>query len=143
MIKSLVVDTNILIGALSQDSLIRNLILRDMFDLYSLFLSQQEVKKYLPLLMERTGIPKDQLETTLALIYSHITLMDEKMLDQTLSEARTVMDSIDPGDTPFLALTLALPVDGIWSDDKHFQKQRRVKVWTTAALLQELLSGNT
>jgi len=140
---SLVVDTNIIIGALLKDSLIRNLILRDMFDLYSLFLSQEEVRKYIPLIMERTGIPRNEIENTLSGIYSHITLMNHKMLDETIAEARSVMDAIDPGDTSFLALALALPVDGIWSDDKHFQKQSRVKVWTTEALLQELLTGNS
>ena len=140
--KSLVVDTNIIIGALLKDSLIRNLMLRDMFDLYSLFLSQQEVKKYIPLIMERTGIPKTEIEDTLSMLYGHVTLMNEKLLGESTSEARSVMDTIDPGDTPFLALALALPVDGIWSDDKHFQKQCHVKVWTTEALLQELLAGH-
>lgn len=138
----LVVDTNIIISALLKDSLIRNLIRSDIFDLYSLFLSQEEVKKYMPLIIERTGITKAEIEHTLSEIYSHITLMNEKTLGETINEACSVMDTIDAGDSPFLALALVLPVNGIWSDDKHFQKQRRIKAWTTKQLIEEIISDN-
>jgi predicted nucleic acid-binding protein len=52
-----------------------------------------------------------------------------------MPEARKIMDKIDPSDTPFMALALAVENDGIWSDDRHFLRQRRVKTWKTKDLL--------
>jgi len=45
------------------------------------------------------------------------------------------MDKIDPDDTIFVALGLSIKNNGIWSDDKHFEKQDRIKVWKTKDLL--------
>jgi len=47
------------------------------------------------------------------------------------------MDSIDPDDTPFIAVALATGSD-IWSDDSHFQKQKRIRIRTTIELSQML-----
>ena len=48
------------------------------------------------------------------------------------------MDKIDPDDTPFIALALAVENDGIWSDDKHFEQQNRIKIWKTGALSKSI-----
>jgi predicted nucleic acid-binding protein len=51
------------------------------------------------------------------------------------------MDAIDPDDTPFIALASAVENDGIWSDDKHFQQQTRIRVWQTKDLLTLIKRG--
>ena len=51
-------------------------------------------------------------------------------------EAERVMGKIDRDDVPFVALALSLPIDGIWTEDKHFLKQKRVKAWRTRDLLK-------
>ncbi|MBI4141956.1 hypothetical protein HY484_03470 [Candidatus Woesearchaeota archaeon] len=48
------------------------------------------------------------------------------------------MDSIDLNDAPFIAAALATQAD-IWSDDLHFQRQKRVRVWKTKDLLKTFL----
>ena len=48
------------------------------------------------------------------------------------------MDMIDPKDTPFIALALAVENDGVWSEDRRFEQQSRVKVWKTKELLRRL-----
>jgi len=48
-----------------------------------------------------------------------------------------IMDKIDPDDTQFIAAALATNSD-IWSDDTHFTKQNKVKVWTTKELIKSL-----
>jgi predicted nucleic acid-binding protein len=42
---------------------------------------------------------------------------------------------IDPNDIPFVALSLAVENDGIWSSDKHFRQMKGVTVWKTSDLL--------
>ena len=51
-------------------------------------------------------------------------------------EAEEIIGEIDPDDAPFIALALSIPNDGIWSNDKHFLKQDRVKIWTTGDLIK-------
>lgn len=45
------------------------------------------------------------------------------------------MEPIDPDDAPFLACALAICADGIWTEDAHFDRQDRVRVWKTSDLL--------
>ena len=51
-----------------------------------------------------------------------------------------VLDEIDNKDTSFIAASLAIENDGIWSDDKHFEKQDKVKIWKTKDLLDYIKS---
>lgn len=59
-------------------------------------------------------------------------------IKDTFGSAKMIMDKIDKDDTAFVALSLASDNDGIWSDDKHFLRQKIIKVWKTAELLQLL-----
>ena len=60
-----------------------------------------------------------------------------KLIENYMKEAAKIMDSIDPDDTPFIAVALATGSD-IWSDDSHFQKQKRIRIRTTIELSQML-----
>jgi len=51
-------------------------------------------------------------------------------------EAERIMGKIDDDDVSFVALALSFPNDGIWSEDKHFLKQKKVRVWRTRDLLK-------
>ena len=53
-------------------------------------------------------------------------------------DAEKIMGRIDMSDVPFVALALSLPSDGVWTEDKHFLRQSRVKVWRTRDLLKLL-----
>jgi predicted nucleic acid-binding protein len=48
------------------------------------------------------------------------------------------MEDIDEDDTEFLALALSFQNDGIWSEDRDFQRQTAVRVWKTGELLDVL-----
>jgi len=51
------------------------------------------------------------------------------------------MDAFDPDDTPYIALALAVENDGIWSDDKHFKQQNRIRTWETKDLMMLIRKG--
>ena len=65
--------------------------------------------------------------------------MDDLLLAEKYPMARRVMAKIDIDDAQFVAAALTLDCP-IWSDDKHFQRQKAVKVFTTKDLL-ELYNG--
>jgi predicted nucleic acid-binding protein len=58
-----------------------------------------------------------------------------------MKEAERIMHTIDPDDTPFIALALAVENDGVWSDDRHFQQQTRIRIWKTKDLLTLIKQG--
>lgn len=58
---------------------------------------------------------------------------------QKIKNASEIMKEIDEKDAPILALALQICCP-IWSNDKHFKKQKSVKVYTTADLLDLLKS---
>ncbi|MBI1972937.1 hypothetical protein HYS50_02950, partial [Candidatus Woesearchaeota archaeon] len=94
-------------------------------------------------LMKRTDLNESAFDALLGTLYNKINLVADEAIQPYLEEAKQVMQTIDPDDVQFIAAALAISCDGIWSDDKHFQKQSRVKVWTTETLLQELLTGSS
>ena len=47
------------------------------------------------------------------------------------------MSAIDPDDVPFIAAALATGAD-IWSDDPHFAKQKKIRIWKTMGLAKLL-----
>ena len=53
-----------------------------------------------------------------------------------MDEARSLMAGIDPDDAEFLALAIKIDAP-IWSHDKHFLKQKRVKVVTSQDILEQ------
>jgi predicted nucleic acid-binding protein len=59
-----------------------------------------------------------------------INIVDDSLINLKFKDAYCIMKAIDIKDTPFLAAALATKSD-IWSDDKHFEKQNKVKVWKT------------
>lgn len=61
--------------------------------------------------------------------------------DSTLMEwnrAAEAMTGIDSNDIPYVAAALAIPCDGIWSDDSDMKKQTIVPCWTTKELVAAL-----
>lgn len=61
--------------------------------------------------------------------------------DSILAEwnrAALAMAEIDPNDIPYVAAALAIPCDGIWSDDPDMKTQSIVQCWTTKELVVAL-----
>jgi len=56
-------------------------------------------------------------------------------------EANKIMNKIDKDDVIFIACALAFDCS-IWSDDKHFKKQKEIKVFTTKDILENYFKKN-
>jgi len=71
-------------------------------------------------------------------LLASVQFVHAERVSEGIKEAEKIMDRIDIDDVPFVALVLSFPNDGIWTEDKHFLKQRRVKVWRARELLRLL-----
>lgn len=134
----LVVDSNIIIAALIKDSTSRKILLNEKHEFVGVLFSQQEIKKYQKLILTNSGISERNYQMLFDLLFSKIKLFGENEVQlKFLEKAFAIMKEIDETDTPFLALALQEKCV-IWSDDKHFLKQNKVKVWSTRKLAKKM-----
>ena len=58
--------------------------------------------------------------------------------EKKMNEGMKIIGNIDEKDAQFIALALSIENDGIWSNDKHFEKQKKIKVFKTIDTLNLL-----
>lgn len=134
----LVVDTNRIMAALIKDSVSRRIIYSDKFVLLTPNFTMEELEENKAEILRKVKIGEVALNNLLSLILNNLYVVDDSIFQDKFEEAQGIMDKIDPDDTPFIALALAISNDGIWSDDRHFQSQKRIPVWKTPELLKLL-----
>ena len=134
----LVTDTNRIIAALIKDSLSRKIIYSDKFILLAPSFAKTEVENNKREILEKTNLPETTFDSLFALILNNIYIVDDSILRYKFDDAKKIMDKVDPSDTAFVALALAIKNDGIWSDDRDFQRQKEIKVWRTENLIRYL-----
>jgi predicted nucleic acid-binding protein len=130
----LVVDTNILIVALIRDSLTRTILLHPYFEFFIPEYALVELQKYINLISEKSGLEPERIEVLLSLITQNITVVPREELIEAFSWAEELIGDVDKKDIPFLALATVIKADGIWTMDKHFYSQDKVKIWKTEDL---------
>ena len=77
-------------------------------------------------------------ELLFLLIFQNIKIISDEKVKSKMKEAMEIMKNIDIDDSPILACALAIQNDGIWTEDKHFDKQNKVKVWKTKYLIDKV-----
>jgi predicted nucleic acid-binding protein len=137
----LAVDTNRIIAALVKDSASRKILLSDKFDFLTIEITKQEIEEHRQELLDKTRLTDEQLNLALSLLFSRIFVVSDIVVESKMDQAKKIMDALDPDDTPFVALALAVENDGIWSDDKHFKQQNRIRIWETKDLLTLIRKG--
>ena len=127
---TLTIDTNVLISALIKDSLTRE-ILTD-FNINFIFPEQglEEVYFYKSEIIKKAKIDKREFDVLLLRLLKYIRLIPTEIFVDFRKEADKIMNKIDKDDVIFIACALAFNCP-IWSDDKHFQKQKEIKIFTT------------
>ena len=131
----LIVDTNILISSLIKDSITREILLLPFTDFYLPEFALEEVEAHKTKISKLSGLSRDEIDFFLDLLLENISIVPARTIRPYLKEAEKIIGDIDPGDIPFIALALAVDNDGIWSNDKHFRKVKKLKVWKTPELL--------
>ena len=131
-----VIDSNVLISALIKDSTTRKLIVESDLEFYYPEISLHEIRKHRNLVIEKSGIGEQEYAKMLNVLLSRITLVPEEHIQQKLEEAANILNKIDPDDVVFLATALSMPDSVIWSNDKDFERQDKVKVLKTKEMVK-------
>jgi len=130
----LVVDTSILFAALLKKSTVRELLLNPLFEFYVPEFGIEEIEKHVEEIVDRSGLNVENVYLLLGVLLASVQVVPAERILKKYREAEKIMGKIDRDDVPFVALALSFPNDGIWSEDKHFLKQKKVKVWRTRDL---------
>ena len=133
----LVVDSNRIIAALVKDSHSRKIILHGNLEILAINMSQKDVQKYRKDILSKAKITEEQFNSIFGKLNEKLIKLDDGIIKSRMKEAKEIMDKVDKGDTPFIAAALATKTD-IWSDDGHFEKQNKIKIWKTKDLSQYL-----
>jgi len=67
----------------------------------------------------------------ISFLLENIELVPFEQIKRYIEIAEKIKNSIDIKDAPFIATSLAIEADGIWSFDKDFTLQSKIKVFTT------------
>src|SRR3989344_6959087 len=130
----LIVNTNRIIASLIKDSSSRRIINHLDAELVSINFSNKEIEKYRQTIIEKAKINEEEFETIIKKIKERLVNLEDELILSKFEDAKNIMDKIDPDDTPFIAAALATN-SAIWSDDEHFHKQDKIKVWKTKDLI--------
>ena len=132
----LIIDSNAIMSALIKDSKSREIILESEFEFYHPEISLRNIIKHENEIIEKADVSKEQFKEIYNVLLEKILLIKTETFLDKIKEAKEIMGRIDIEDVPFIALALSIPNDGIWTDDEHFQKQNRIKIWTTSNIIK-------
>jgi predicted nucleic acid-binding protein len=134
----LIVDANIIFSALIKDSITRRLIIELPTTLYAPGMIIEEILHHKKLICNKSGLSEKDIESILNTTLSYVNIVSADRYSNQLQRAYDIMNDIDPNDTPYIALALSLASSSIWSEDKDFQKQKTIEIWTTKELIDKL-----
>jgi len=132
-----IVDTNRIIAALIKDSISRKILYHADIEFLGISFSMGEVTKHKGYILEKAKISEEEFEIILGKIIHKVVFIDDILISLHIEEAKRIMLEIDSDDVPFISAALATGAD-IWSDDEHFTKQKKIKVWKTTDLMKLL-----
>ena len=128
-------NTNIIIKALIRNSKVRAILLNPNHQFYLPEYAIEEVEKHLSLLMEKTKLSEEEIRLALSILLTNIQVIPSEAVSAKWDAAEEIIGPIGKGDIPFMAASLSIACDGIWSDDKDLKRQRRMKVWSTKEIM--------
>ena len=134
---NIVIDTNILISALIKNSIVRKIIFESGWTFYYPLVSLEEIEKYRFLILEKSGLSTDDYKQLFGILQKYLSFVNVFTYESYLVQAQDCIKHIDEKDVVFVALALSLKNDGIWTEDRDFERQDRVKVWKTVDILKQ------
>ena len=131
----IILDVNVILSALIRDSTTRKIILNSEFDLYFPESSLHKIRKYKSYILEKSGLSEEEYDKIIATLFKYIKLVPTEEIEKNWGEAKKIIEHIDKEDVVFIATALSIIDSVIWSDDRHFEKQDKVKVLKTKQMI--------
>jgi len=133
-----IIDTNKIISSLIKEGISRKILFNKNFEFFTPEYSTSEIQEHKSEIIEKTHLNDDGFEILLSLIFERISIISEDEYKPFFEKSKKLIS--DPDDVSFIAASLAIKADGIWSDDYHFLEQNELKILKTKEMVD--LMGN-
>ena len=130
-----VVDTNILFSFFWRDSLTRELIKSNKFEIVCPKKAFEEINKYKEEIIRKTKIKESEFEFYLKEMKKIVRIIDKEEFSDFYGKAKEI--SPDKGDVDFLALCLKEKSE-LWSNDSKLKEQKEIHVLNTGDIIDVL-----
>ena len=134
----LVVDANVFLAAFLKEAVTRELLLDSRLTLYAPEHLISELSHHLnrsASFRKRVLISNDELQNLFQILTQRIQTFSKAVYSRYTDES--IMLAAHREDSHYLALALHLNIP-IWSNDKGFKNQNKVRVYSTSELIKEL-----
>ena len=131
----LVIDANIIFAIMIKKGASEHLLLANDLHFYAPEYLFIETARHETEILEKTKKTSFEFKQTLHLIEKRVNLIPFQEFRHCINEASRLLE--DKADAVYLALCIAKKMP-LWSNDKGFKKQDKVKVFNTAELLEYL-----
>ena len=126
-----ILDVNVILSALIRDSTTRRIILDSEFSFCFPEPSLNKIQKHKNYIMAKSGLSEKEFDKLLAILFKYIKIVYREEIEKNWAEAKKIMAHIDKEDAVFIAAALSIRDSVIWSDDRHFEKQNKIKILKT------------
>ncbi len=134
----IIIDTNKIISSLIRDGVSRKILFNKNFEFFTPDYSISEIQEHKVEIVGKIHLSDSEFEILLSLIFERISIISGEEYKPFFEESKELISDSD--DVPFIAASLAIKADGIWSDDYHFLEQNKLKIFKTENMMN--LMGN-
>jgi predicted nucleic acid-binding protein len=131
-VRQVVVDASVILAGLFKNGTVRDTLLNvEGLSLTAPAFLREELEKKLPVVVERTGVPRETIESVLEDLLGAIDLVPSGVYVGRLAEAGQLTSRANArGDEDYVALSLALGAP-VWTLDKDFLRISGIRTLTT------------
>ncbi len=127
---NIVIDTNIFISALIAEGITREILLDFNCNFLLPEFAFEEIEEHKLEIRKKSNLSEKDFNILFLRLLKYVRVTPADIISAYREEARKIIGKIDKDDVQFIATALAFNCP-IWSNDKHFQKQNKIKVFTT------------
>ncbi|MBU0958133.1 MAG: PIN domain-containing protein [Nanoarchaeota archaeon] len=131
---NIIIDSNIFISALIKDSTTRKLITNYKYNFLLPEYGLEEILSNKDEILKKSKLSEKDFYILLLRILKYIQIIPSDLIIKFWKQADEIIGDIDKGDSAFVATALAFDCP-IWSDDKHFQAQDEIIIYTTRDMI--------
>lgn len=89
-------------------------------------------------IIEKAKLSEDDFNALMKTIFSYISIIPQEIYLEYMKDAKAIMFHIDPDDVVYAAASICIENSSIWSDDKDWNKQNNIKIFTTPEVIKIL-----
>lgn len=132
---NIVIDTSIFISALIKKGICREILTNFRINFLFPEFEFEEIKNHKGEIVNKAGLSEKEFNVLFLRLMKYVKIIPAYFSKTYENEAVRIIGSIGFNDIQFVATALAFNCP-IWSEDKHFKKQKVVKVFTTKEIIK-------